>query len=272
MNGTTLTLYDFLNYVVIGALMLLTCNIKPNTINEWLYFVLAYIVGLIIVKLHENTFWYSCVRNPRHLIESAEKELDNNKKDKNSYLKNYYRIFGDKVATNIRILEAQFAFVMNLMIPMAIFLLMFSFCKEKIVAILNLGSFDVNCNCCCCQILSIEKNIYICPLALTIIVLAFGTFIEYLKNCDNKGKEQYRLLPCIILFSFLVVLFTYTLYSYSFTFRGNNLTLQRIGATLGIIFVLLPFIAYRIQKKISILVVEGGHYIEQNPKKEIYYE
>ena len=151
MNGTNLTLYDFLNYVVIWTLMLLTCNIKPNTINEWLYFVLAYFVGLIIVKLHENTFWYSYVRNPRHLIKSAENELDNKKKDndKNSYNINYYRIFGDKATTNIRILEEQFAFVMNLMIPMAIFLLMFFFCKERIVAILNLGSLAVNCNSCC---------------------------------------------------------------------------------------------------------------------------
>lgn len=48
--------------------------------------------------------------------------------------------------------------------------------------------------------------------------------------------------------------------------KNEDITQQRIGATLALLTVLLPYLAYRIQKKIAILVVEGGEYLHKTKK------
>lgn len=294
MNGTTLTLYDFLNYVVIGALMLLTCNIKPNTINEWLYFVLAYIVGLIIVKLHENTIWYSCFRNPKCLIENGKRELTRTKSNPvlNQYYKEYYNLLGDKTSRTITILEAQFAFVLNLLIPVVSFLLISCFCKERILWIFQNDNLVANDNCCCCMQSLKDAPICICPILLSIVVLSFGAIINFLyqyivgiisecinrtgvfpKQCPCQSEKNIGLFSkkCTYLFLLVIILYIFSISFLSFIclnstyYYDNNhedLMLQRIDSALAVLLILLPILAFHIQKKISSLVAEGNHYMD----------
>ena len=57
-TNTEVTLYDFLNYEVIGVLLLFICGFEPSdTIDNWPFFVVAFIAGLVFSKLAENAFW-----------------------------------------------------------------------------------------------------------------------------------------------------------------------------------------------------------------------
>lgn len=269
MNSTTLTLYDFLNHVVIGALMLLACNITPYTTNEWFYFMLAYIVGLIVTKLHEKTYWWNSFRNPNCLIQNANIKLKRTKADdtKNQYYKNYYRVFKHKVNENISILEAQFAFLMNLMIPMIVFIVMFSVCKDRLIIIFSKDNYIINeCNCCC-QLLHTTNNVIcVCPLALSVIILGFFAILDSFFDCYKDGVGQCCCLGCGMLHLILILLFVVLSFCFFkaciISVKEKQLLLQRIGSTLAVSFLLLPYLAYNIQRKISILVVEAGYYLK----------
>lgn len=53
------TIYDFLNYEIIGCLILVLYYVSPLMFNsEWMLFVIAFIAGLVIPKLSENAFWF----------------------------------------------------------------------------------------------------------------------------------------------------------------------------------------------------------------------
>lgn len=264
MDKTTLTLYDFLNYEIIGALMLLACNVKPDMINSWLYFLFAYVVGIIIVKLNENTIWSSLMRNPECIILMAKDNLTStkNKPSLDSYFRDYYRVFEGKISDNIRTLEAQYAFVWNLIVPVCTYV--FSFiCKGGCSHMIKIGKNDV--------------QICLFPIALTASILIIGNVISFIKEqyylcVSNKAKRIQNnckckcfwlvcgpLILCVIEAVFLIYL-----YGSSFSSGNTNLIEQRIiGTTLGMFLFLLPYIAYCIQKKISTLVVEGAHYLQK---------
>lgn len=256
MNNTNLTLYDFLNYEVVGVLMLLACNIKPNTIDTWLFFIFAYIVGLIVSKLNENCIWSKCLRNPQCLIDEAERDLENIKTEPNKsrYYISYYRIFGNKVSDNIRILEAQYAFVWNLIIPTIVYVVMFAYCSERLNNIFN----------------TTQNNICICPLAITIVILGIASVLTTIIENQRENVGQNCCMGCgyllLIIISCLIFI-AYCLCKQCIdTIKNEDITQQRIGATLALLTVLLPYLAYRIQKKIAILVVEGGEYLHKTKK------
>lgn len=113
--NTSLSLYDFLSHVVIGVVILMLCNIAPDTLgSSWMFGGCAYIAGFVFSKLNESAFWSAYTRNPKFLIENAYANLNNlNCKDK-SYYKAYYNYSQRSYFSTITILEAQYSFIYNL--------------------------------------------------------------------------------------------------------------------------------------------------------------
>lgn len=122
--NTSLSLYDFLSHVVIGVVILMLCNISPDTLgSSWMFGGCAYIAGFVFSKLNESAFWTICTRNPEILIYNAKKELQNIKDDSamHEYYRAYYNFSQRKHFSVITILEAQYSFFYNLSV-IALFL------------------------------------------------------------------------------------------------------------------------------------------------------
>ena len=204
MNSTSLTLYDFLNYEVIGAFMLLACNVSPNTIDSWMFFVCAFMVGLIVSKLNEESIWGRCSRNPKCLIKKAKEKLEKTKDDaeKNKYYEAYYRVLGDKVKDSIRILEAHFAFVRNLIVVDIVYFMLYMCRGKEFIPVLTAKRSLF----CCCQNTPISDNIQIsiCPLIVTVLILLLGVVAQIAKEIGKSECSITMSIPmegiCWILF------------------------------------------------------------------------
>ena len=255
MNSITLSLFDFLNYEVIGYLMLRICNI-PTQDDNWFYFVVAYIVGLIVVKLNEKTPWSECMRNNRCFILKGNKTLNNlnNGKDvdhvKYQYYRKYYHILGSKAGNTISILESQYAFVWNLLVVLIVYSIEYLVCdkdKNSLFPLFHLQS-------------SLSPLFYLI-LVLFVICLVW----KLIKTKFVKNACCWRELCCMVLGTSKILCAIFAIVIFCFS-PMNTKDPVPIGYLLSALLVIIPFIAFSIQSKISELIIENDHFLSEMEK------
>jgi hypothetical protein len=279
-SSVKITLYDFLNYIVIGVLSLLICNLTPDKILPiWLYLIIALLSGFIFAKLSENAFWYKWIRNTDCFILKANKEIIIVKSRiyQNSYIKDYYTLSGTKTFNTITILEAQFAFVYNLIV----LLFLYSILNFNTISSITLDSISFNfskASYCCgtIQNTTIPFNSFK-PLIKVHLLLLICSFIKIIcsniklavKCSQNERKEgtQSNLKNtttivcnkcCKAGFNYLIAGTIITIIIYALVkINGNS---NPLLLYIIIALILLAVIAYHLQKKISYMVVEGAYY------------
>ena len=275
MNSITLSLFDFLNYEVIGYLMLRICGFAPcqricNCAScqdgDWLFYVIAYIVGLVIVKLNEKTPWSECMRNNRCFIEKGNGALrklkcgieeDNMKKYQ--YYKKYYHVLGDRVGNTISILESQYAFVWNLLFVVVVYFVTFLVRGGCLFGTINDKTFAC-CNRLC--LFCCDGSVSLNPLFYSISILMLFRTLGFVFNFKEISIRQKKCR--IVLFILVELVLLIIIVSYFVLSKGE--TYIQIGFLLALIVVALPFIAFSIQSKISELIIENDHFLSEMEK------
>lgn len=266
MNSITLSLFDFLNYEVIGYLMLRICGFAPcqricNCAScqdgDWLFYVIAYIVGLVIVKLNEKTPWSECMRNNRCFIEKGNGALrklkcgieeDNMKKYQ--YYKKYYHVLGDRVGNTISILESQYAFVWNLLVVLIVYSVEYLVCDKDMNSLFPLFHLK-----------SSLSPLFYLILVLFVICLVW----KFIKTKFVKNACCWRELCCMVLGTSKILCAIFAIVIFCFS-PMNTKDPVSIGYLLSALLVIIPFIAFSIQSKISELVIENDHFLSEMEK------
>ena len=248
-TNTEVTLYDFLNYEVIGVLLLI-CGFTPNDlIYEWAFFVFAFIAGLVFSKLAENAFWIKWTRNPKWAIDKGKKALEETKEKewRHLYYIKYYKLSKESCYKTIQILEAHYRFVVNLLM--------------LAVVCFSIGAFEL---CGLKQFLCLE--VYSKKGELMVIIYGVLLFFACLKEVVGSCSKTNNNIQC------------------EFDTKCASVLLLTITIFLGIIFFILPdslccaslfaisllgFIAFIIQLKISALVIEGAYYSKMRNNKKV---
>ena len=278
-TNTEISLYDFLNYEVIGTLLLILCNIMPNTLSSfWLFFVFAFIAGLIFSKLAENAFWTKWTRNPKWAIrkgvETLNKHLNINQQISNysinEYYRDYYRVSKEPSYKTILVLEAQYRFICNLMIVSLVCFFVclagFSIDFENPIK----SSFQDDpikcCDCCSSPILPIDFFIPSFLYAILFLCDIVGFFVVDNNKTDCKFKFDSNIFEDKTIYKIgraflLIVFFLISLCMYCANCKYKAVFLG--------ISVLLLLLSNKIQRKISTLVIEGAYYLKEL-KKEGY--
>ena len=276
-TNTEVTLYDFLNYEVIGGLLLLLCNIMPNTLSpSWLFFVFAFIAGLVFSKLVENAFWTKWTRNPewaiRKGVETLNKYLNDNQQrysySINEYYRDYYRVSKEPSYKTILILEAQYRFICNLL---TISLLCFFACLVRLsIDFENLIKVSLLITQIDAEIIVHYPSVNFSLLYFLYGILLFcdivGLFVIDKNNmidCELKfdpniseDKIIYKIGRAFLLIVFFLISFC--------MFSGNC---ENKAIFLGV-SVLLLLLSNKTQRKISTLVIEGAYYLKELEKEE----
>lgn len=264
-TNTEVTLYDFLNYEVIGVLLLFICGFTPNDlIYEWAFFVFAFVAGLVFSKLAENAFWTKWTRNPkwaiRQGIEKLNEKLNDNQKLSiydyllNDYYNDYYVVTKEPVYKTIQILEAQYRFVGNLVLLSFICLFI---CDVKGA---GLDSFFQ---------MKLFENVYekqkvmIYVYVVLFLCVCMGLLVnKCMPDIDCYVEESCKKCIMGVLWITTIVLLI-TFISSSYHSGSPSLCYVSLFAML-----LFGFIAYKIQLKLSTLVIEGAYYSKKIEKQK----
>ena len=244
-----LTIYDTLTYEIIGCLLLLICRIVPSDLspNKWLFFILAYILGLTFSKLTGNTFWGKLSRNPKGLILSGyanlRKTIGSAYKDK--YIKAYYFLSQRNTFNTILILEAQFAFMYNLIHLIIIVLIKQLSNSEYIICIINkiINNTD--------STIKADFSLILYTLSLLLLFVLVGYFLketESKKSKSNNWKKRGRILHITLI---VIIVLSYVLF----------IITKNYWSFIGILISIPLYICCLIQAKISYLIAEGLQYI-----------
>lgn len=283
-TNTEISLFDFLNYEIIGTLLLLLCNIMPNTLSpSWLFFVFAFIAGLIFSKLAENAFWTRWTRNPKCLLIEAKLDTRQSRRKRvlKNYYKDYYRLSRNATYKTVLILEAQYSFLYNLWLLLILYLIMIYYSEDSMIQFIEsikCGTFSIDC-CKCCHVASngCLTSINFVPLIVVYLVMLFFDILGWISCecfCDNNIKNQVikstrkdnEELKFIVraLYTLLFMLVAVLIYQ---NINLNN-PISIFKWTLYALITTIPYIAYKIQLKISTLVIEGAYYLKELEKEE----
>ena len=116
------------------------------------------------------------------------------------------------------------------------------------------------------------------PIIVSKVILLFCCILKWISCpclCERKNrkkrkgmdkeKEQNRILIKAT-FALVVVIFA------ALIIRGINKStiIDVVKLVLLLLLITLPFLAYRIQLKISTLVIEGGYYLKNQEDKKYY--
>ncbi len=261
-TNTEVTLYDFLNYEVIGVLLLFICGFTPcDTIYEWVFFIFAFIAGLAFSKLAENAFWTKWTRNPRWAvclgIEILNKKLDIEHTvpfsdySMNAYYADYYRISKEPIYKTIQILEAQYKFIGNMFLLLVICLCISVFVSD------DLSNF------LCVEVYRKQGKMLMIVYFIMFFFACVGCVIKEEPRSDSNNYCRKVDLKCA------------------------NVLLLTISFFLGLIVLMLPnslfcvslftmmmlaFLACKVQLKISTLVIEGAYYSKLGLNNKIRYD
>ena len=235
-TSITIGLYDFLNMVVMGFLILLPVVNFPTDAVFLVWFIPCFIVGLIYHKLMENILGV-CLRNKDGMISQAYKSVNNqeNKEysSKENYYKAYYFLMEKRQLGYIPILEAQAAFLRNLL-PIPLYYIFMDFVSD----------------------VKQEREM---PFIILGILIVFGCFFFFKKPI--KMSINLRTIYLSLFFLFLLLTITFALmYLLSKVDICHNVLMI---ALLVIVFFIIPFLWYKTQMKIHELVWEGKKYLEQ---------
>lgn len=265
-TSTTIGLYDFLNMVVMGFLILLPVVNFPTDAVSLSWFVPCYIVGLIYHKLMENTFGV-CLRNKDGMISQAYKSVNKIKDDNFSsknYYKAYYFLMEKRLLGSIPILEAQAAFLRNILpilFVYGILLLVGKYIPIKV------GLSD---NC-------------LCIILILILIVLCVIFLIFFGQLFKKYKLRFFVaLIFVVLFLIGIFIFPYNTCEIIDVAQKNNNnsypttspfkdgiihTRKYIALTIFIFITIIPFLWYKTQMKIHELVWEGEKYLGKKSKK-----
>ena len=240
--------------------MLRICNIVPKNDGDWLFYVIAYIVGLVVVKLNEKTPWSECMRNNRCFISKGNKSLRElkSKKDadntrKYQYYKKYYHVLGDRVGNTISILESQYAFVWNLLVVLIVYSVEYLVCGK-----------DMNSLFLLFHLKSSLSPLFYLIFVLFVICLVW----KFIKTKFVKNACCWRELCCMVLGTSKILCVTFAIVVFCFSSMDSNNSTS-IGYLLSALLVIIPFIAFSVQSKISELIIENDHFLTEmeNDKK-----
>jgi hypothetical protein len=129
---SSLPLYDSLTMMVSGYLWMLlwTIGINPylGSHNIFLFCIVCYIVGLVYHRILERLL--RSLRNMRCMLEKSHHDINNEfpgiqnlPATRIAYYKAYYRLMRNNCLGNIPVLEAQAAFIRNVIPILAIYLI-----------------------------------------------------------------------------------------------------------------------------------------------------
>ena len=122
--ASRVTLYDLLTMVVSGALILVLCGCVPSN-SVWEIFVwsaASYIVGMIYNGMVEWLFTSLNLRNREGWIRKARRQFEKERRQGAAgYYEAYYRCFERSALACIPVLEAQVAFIRNMIPLLAIY-------------------------------------------------------------------------------------------------------------------------------------------------------
>ncbi|MDE5612165.1 MAG: hypothetical protein K2I90_09135 [Odoribacter sp.] len=144
------TMYDFLTMVVSGFLILLLFTpMKGLSEESILFFVACYVVGMVYHKIVEKSL--SCVRNCKCFLKKSYARMDEKFKIKEKmpfseeeYLRGYYILMEKQCLNSIPVLEAQEAFVRNI-IPILVRYIPVLGCCDSVLGKTILRAFGEEC-------------------------------------------------------------------------------------------------------------------------------
>ena len=268
-TSITIGLYDFLNMVVMGFLILLPVVNFPTDAVFLVWFIPCFIVGLIYHKLMENTFGV-CLRNKDGMISQAYKSVNKIKDDNFSsknYYKAYYFLMEKRLLGSIPILEAQAAFLRNILpilFVYGILSLVGVYCPIKI---------------------ELTNDFFCVTLLVLLFVLCVIFLIFFYRNSQLLKKYKLRFfvaLIVVVLFLIGIFIFPYNTCEIIDVAQKNNNnsypttspiidgtihTRKYIALTILIFITIIPFLWYKTQMKIHELVWEGKKYLGKKSKK-----
>lgn len=254
MNAsTTIGLYDFLNMVVMGFLLLFPVVTFPTDAVFLIWLIPCFIVGLIYHKLMENTLGI-CMRNKDCMILKAYESVNGKENEKDSSKENYYIAYyflmEKRLLGSIPILEAQAAFLRNILpilFVYGILSLVGVYCPIKIEL-----TNDFFC---------ITLMLFLAILCIVFLIYFFDWNLQLCDICMSCLA-----VGLLILISIFVAILLFP-YNFSTTSLAGNDTLLNtrkfIALTMLVFVIIIPFLWYKTQMKIHELVWEGKKYLEQ---------
>ena len=261
MNAsTTIGLYDFLNMVVMGFLLLFPVVTFPTDAVFLIWLIPCFIVGLIYHKLMENTLGV-CMRNKKCMISNAYESVNGKenkeKSSKENYYKAYYFLIKKGLLGNIPILEAQAAFMRNLLQILIIYgiLALVGVYSPIKIELIN----DFSC---------VTLILYLAILCIVFLIYYFDWNLQLSETC--KSFLAFSLLIIISVFV-AILIFPYNSDSSPTTSPikdGTIHTRKYIALTILFFITIIPFLWYKTQMKIHELVWEGKKYIEEDEQEK----
>lgn len=263
-TNTEVSLYDFLNCEIIGVLLLFICGFTPdNMMYKWSFFVYAFIAGLVFSKLAENAFWTRWTRNPkwaikkgieavnRDMVDEKKIKIDDYMKSMSNYIRDYYQVTKGSNYKIIQILEAQYKFVTNLVLLSIVCLFIDVTISKELACFVQLEN-------------PVEKEkaliyVYVVLFLCVCMGLLVNKCMPNLDCCiEEDGKN------CIIgVFWIITIVLLIAFISSSYHSESPSICYVSLFAIL-----LFSFLAYKIQLKISTLVIEGAYYLKELEKEE----
>lgn len=265
--STSLSLYDFINNVIVGFLLIIACfplGFDFGDTSSLILVVMSYIIGLIYSKLNELSIG-KLLRNDSTLMYKCFHEVENEfiirKKqhiNEEIYYKAYYKGWQKYCEQNIEILEAQLAFIRNLW-PIIIIYLIGTFTQDCDFAKIATG------HCC----------ITLMPLIITFSLMVIlhkcvdCTFIKtpctyIIKRIENKCYViSFTVFALFVIFIFRRLLCSAT-DTYSLCSIMMNVSICELSLLCILLVIILPTIGYHIQKKIYKLVFEYDKYVSES--------
>ena len=272
MNAsTTIGLYDFLNMVVMGFLLLFPVVTFPTDAVFLIWLIPCFIVGLIYHKLMENTLGI-CMRNKDCMILKAYESVNGKENEKDSSKENYYIAYyflmEKRLLGNIPILEAQAAFLRNILPILFVY------------GILSLVGVY-------CPIKIELTNDFFCVTLLVLLSVLCVIFLIFFYR-NSQLLKKYKLpffvaLIVVVLFLIGIFIFPYNTceiidvaqknnnnsYPTTSPFKdGTIYTRIYIASTIFLFIIIIPYLWYQTQMKIHELVWEGKKYLEEDEQEK----
>ena len=264
--NTSLSLYDFINNVIIGFLLIVACFPLGYTFSDvsWtLLFICSYAIGLLYSKLNEMSIG-AILRNRSTIIKkslsNSTKKYYKRKSEKiceDLYFRSYYKGWKEYCRKEIEILEAQLAFIRNLW-P---------------IIVLYFGGI-VTQECDLYHSLIQYSHFTTTPVVLLACIMLIIKCLRETTNNSRSNKIGKKKEICVRLNRFLnkccvcsciillVLVLCVCIFGLPIYYETTCTTTNQLLVLCMLLFILLPIIGYNIQIKIYELVFEYNQYVQ----------
>lgn len=275
--NTSLSLYDFINNVIIGFLLIVACFPLGYTFSDvsWtLLFICSYAVGLLYSKLNEMSIG-AILRNRSTIIKkslsNSTKKYYKRKSEKNCedlYFRSYYKGWKEYCRKEIEILEAQLAFIRNLWPIIVLYFggIVTQECDlyHSLIQYSHFTTIPVVLLACIMLIIKCLRETTNNSRSNKIgkkKCVRLNRFLSrlYLKIILLINKNKCCVCPCIIL---LVLVLCVCIPGLAIYYETTCTATNQLLVLCMLLFILLPIIGYNIQIKIYELVFEYNQYVQ----------